>query len=239
MNEIYKLLEKYKIMTLQDIHTMIPGVVLSYDPIKMEASVLPLGRPVIKGQELEPQPIDRCPVCYSNSTTFSIRNPLQKGDLVIIGFSEVSLEKILTTKKPESTMKSPRFNLSDGIVLGTIDGENDTMPEFNSEDLLIINKETGHKIVFKKDGSIDTTVEVITALNATTINAPKAVITCKSVIASEKVQAPLVNGTNDVTFAGISGKAHTHSYNKPEHVAGTANTSAPGSATKESENNGL
>lgn len=228
MNEIYKMLENYRITVLNNIHTMIPGKVLSYDPVKMEASVLPLGRPVIKGQELEPQPIDRCPVCFSNGSTFSIRNPLKAGDLVIIGFSEVSLEKILTTKQPESTMKSPRFNLSDGIVIGTIDGENDTMPEFNSDDLLIINKETGHKIVFKKDGSIDTTVEVITALNATTINAPNAVITCKSVIASEKVEAPLVNGTNDVTFAGISGKSHTHNYNKPEHIAGTDTTSGPG-----------
>lgn len=235
MNEIYKMLEKYRIVTLQSIHTMIPGVIISYNPIKMEASVLPLGRPVIKGKELEPQPIDRCPVCFSNGSTFSIRNPLKKGDLVIIGFSEVSLEKILTTKQPESTMKSPRFNLSDGIIIGTIDGENDTMPDFNTDDLLIINKETGHKIVFKKDGSIDTTVEIITALKATTINAPNAVITCKSVIASEKVQAPLVDGTNDVTFARISGKAHTHSYQQPEHTVGTANTSAPESATKESD----
>lgn len=78
MNEIYKMLEKYRIVTLQSIHTMIPGVIISYNPIKMEASVLPLGRPVIKGKELEPQPIDRCPVCFSNGSTFSIRNPLKK-----------------------------------------------------------------------------------------------------------------------------------------------------------------
>lgn len=229
------LLKKWKIYTFADIHTMIPGKILEFDPVKMEATVLPLAKTILAGKEVNPQPIERCPVCFLNDSTFSIRHPLKKDDLVIIGFSEVSLEKILKSKEPSSVINSKRFNITDGIIIGTIDGENDTMPEVNSEDLLIINKETGHKIVFKKDGSIDTTVEVITALNATTINAPNAVITCKSVIASEKVQAPLVNGTNDVKIAGISGKSHTHSYDKPEHVVGTANTSAP----KESGKNGI
>lgn len=31
--------------------------------------------------------------------------------------------------------------------------------------------------------------------------------------ATVKIEAPLVNGTNDVTFAGISGKGHSHKYN--------------------------
>lgn len=211
-NNFYELLKNYEIVMLSKIHTIIPAVVLKFNPIKMEATVLPLGRPVIAGKEVEPQPITRCPVCFLNDSTFAIRHPLTEGDLVIVGFSEVSLEKILTTKKPESVTKANRFNLSDGIVLGTIDGEYDEMISEHSEDLLIINKKTGHKIIFKADGSIDTTVEIITALNATTINAPKAVITCKSVIASEKVEAPLVNGTDDVTFAGISGKGHSHKY---------------------------
>lgn len=224
-NNFYELLKNYEIVMLNKIHTIIPAVVLKFNPTKMEATVLPLGRPIIAGKEVEPQPITRCPVCFLNDSTFAIRHPLTEGDLVIVGFSEVSLEKILTTKKPESVTKANRFNLSDGIVLGTIDGEYDEMIAEHSEDLLIINKKTGHKIIFKADGSIDTTVEIITALNATTINAPKAVITCKSVIASEKVEAPLVNGTNDVTFAGISGKGHSHKYNPGP--GGPTDTSKP------------
>ncbi|WP_339963930.1 hypothetical protein [Fusobacterium ulcerans] len=51
--------------------------------------------------------------------------------------------------------------MSDGIIIGTIDGEYDNMPSDNAGDLLIINKKTGHKIIFKSDGSIDTTVEII------------------------------------------------------------------------------
>lgn len=228
LNEI---LDNWQAVTLNSIHTTIPGTILSFDPVKMEASVLPLARPVIAGEEVQPQPIDRCPVCFLNDSTFSIRHPLQKGDLVVIGFSEVSLEKILTTKKPESVTKNGKFNMSDGIIIGTIDGEYDNMPSDNAEDLLIINKKTGHKIVFKADGSIDTTVEVITALNATSIKAPNAVIECKTVIATDnitagkKVEAPMINGTTDVTFAGVSGKGHTHSY-RPGDGSPT-NTGAP------------
>ncbi len=222
-----ELLNNWKFIMFNQIHTQLPGVILSFDHVKMEASVLPLARPIINGKEIEPQPIDRCPVCFLNDSTFSVRHPLQKGDLVIIGFSEVSLEKILTTKKPETVTQNGKFNYSDGIIIGTIDGEYDEMISENSSDLLIINKKTGHKIIFKADGSIDTTVEIITALNATTINAPNAVIKCKSVIASEKVEAPLINGTNNVTFAGISGKGHTHKVSKPEHTAGEETSSKP------------
>lgn len=218
------LLKKWKIYTFADIHTMIPGKILEFDAVKMEATVLPLAKTILAGKEVNPQPIERCPVCFLNDSTFSIRHPLKKDDLVIIGFSEVSLEKILKSKEPSSVINSKRFNITDGIIIGTIDGENDTMPKVNSEDLLIINKETGHKIVFKKDGSIDTTVEVITALNATSINAPNATINCKNLNASEDVKA-----------GEISLKEHLHSYDKPEHVVGTANTSAP----KESGKNGI
>lgn len=236
MINITELLDKWKVILLNEIHTKIPGTIISFDPVKMEASVLPLARPVIEGKEVEPQIIERCPVCFLNDSTFAVRHPLQKGDLVIIGFSETSLEKILTSKKPESVTKNGRFNLTDGIVLGTIDGEYDEMPVENSNDLLIINKETGHKIVFKADGSIDTTVEIITALNATSIKAPLATIECKNLIASDsveagknikagvKMEAPTVSGTEDVMIAGKSGKNHKHKYMSGD---GTERDSSP------------
>lgn len=209
-HNLYEVFKNYEVVMLNKIHTLIPAVVLSFDSIKMEASVLPLGRPIIAGKEVEPQPIDRCPVCFLNDSTFAIRHPLKKDDLVVVGFSEVSLEKILTTKKPESTMQGNRFNLSDGIVLGTIDGEYDEMISEHSEDLLIINKKTGHKIIFKSDGSIDTTVEIITAQNLKELKAPNAVITCK-----------------DIIFSGISAVKHIHSVTAPAHAAGQENSSPP------------
>lgn len=209
-SNFYELLKNYKIMMLNEIHTIIPAVVLEFNPVKMECSVLPLARPVVAGKEVEPQPIDRCPVCFLNDSTFSVRHPLVKGDLVVVGFSEVSLEKILTTKQPESVTKGNRFNISDGIVLGTIDGEYDEMIAEHSEDLLIINKKTGHKIIFKSDGSIETTVEIINAQNLKQLNAPNSVITCK-----------------DVIFSGISALKHTHDVSKPEHIVGTETSTPP------------
>lgn len=213
---ILDLLRKFKVYTLSEIHTILPAKILQFDHIKMEATVLPLAKTTIAGTEITPQPITRCPVCFLNDSTFSIRHPLKKGDLVVLGFSEVSLEKILKSKEPSSVINTKRFNLSDAIVLGTIDSENDTMPDFNSEDLLIINKETGHKIIFKKDGSIETTVEIITAPNAVTINAPNATINCKH-----------LNASDDVVAGKISLKEHTHTYKRPEHVTGTEDTSTP------------
>lgn len=36
-----------------------------------------------------------------------------------------------------------------------------------------------------------------------------------------------VTGQTDVSFAGISGKAHTHTVSKPEHISGTETSSTP------------
>ncbi|MEJ6464904.1 hypothetical protein [Fusobacterium ulcerans] len=47
LNEI---LDNWQAVTLNNIHTTIPGTILSFDPVKMEASVLPLARPVIAGE---------------------------------------------------------------------------------------------------------------------------------------------------------------------------------------------
>lgn len=186
---------------MNSIHTLIPGTIQEFDAVKMEASVIPLSKPVISGKEIEPQLIERCPVCFLNDSTFSVRHPLKKGDLVIIGFSEVSLENLLNENVSNSVKNTKKFNITDGIILGTIDSETDEMISEFSDDLLLINKKTGHKVVFKEDGSLFTTVEIISAPNATTISAPNATVSCKKLIASD-----------DVVGGGISLKEHTHSY---------------------------
>lgn len=195
-------MEEYTSIMLNKIHTSIPAKIISFDPEKMEASVQSLARVKVGNVEIEPQEIEKCPVCFLNDSTFAIRHPLKQGDLVWLGFSEVSLENILDTKNPTSVISKNKFDITDAVVVGTIDGTNDRMPSTNANDLLILNKKTGHKIIFKEDGSLETTVEIINAPSCTSLNAPNAVITCKKVIASD-----------DVTGGGISLKNHTHSYN--------------------------
>lgn len=186
--------DTYKTIMLNSIHTFLPGIIISFNGEKMEATVLPLAKTKINGIEIEPQEIERCPVLYPNDSTFSIRHPYQSGDMVLLGFCENSLEKILKTGQPESISTEEKFNITDAIVLGGIDKESDTLPNIDLDGLLLINKKTGHKIVFKSDGSLETTCEVI--------NAPQATITCKKLI-SENVEASV-----DVIGGGISLKNH-------------------------------
>ncbi|MGL5707477.1 MAG: Gp138 family membrane-puncturing spike protein [Aeromonas sp.] len=186
-------MNNYSAIMLNKIHTHLPGKIISFDPEKMEATVQSLARVKIGDVEITPQEIERCPVCYTNGTNFAIRNPLKAGDLVWLGFSEVSLEKILSSKNPESVVTNNKFDLTDAVVVATMDSESDTMPSSNTNDLLILNKLTGDKIVFKEDGSIETTSKQI--------DAPNATINCKKLVA-----------TDDVLAGSISLKNHTHKY---------------------------
>ena len=187
-------LDNYKTIMLDSIHTKAPGIIISFDGVKMEATVLPLTKVKINGIEIDPQEIERCPVMHLNSSTFADRVPYSFGDLVLLGFCENSLEKILKTGEPTSVISDEKFNITDAIVLGGINKESDTLPNTDLDGLLLINKKTGHKIVFKNDGSLETTCEVI--------NAPQATITCKKLI-SENVEASV-----DVIGGGISLKNH-------------------------------
>ena len=187
-------MDSFKTIMLDSIHTFLPGRIISFDGVKMEATVIPLAKVKINGIEIDPQEIEKCPVLYSNDSTFSIRHPYQSGDLILLGFCENSLEKILTTGQPESVVTENKFDITDAIVLGGIDKETDSLPSTDIDGLLLINKNTGHKIVFKSDGSLETTCEVISA--------PQATITCKKLI-SENVEASV-----DVLGGGISLKNH-------------------------------
>lgn len=139
----------------QYIHTNIPARIIDFNHIEMTATVQIIAKLKVRGIEFLPKYIYRVPVGHNRTKIFGERSPLKKDDIVFLSFSEVDLEKILTTGLPESILGDEKFSLNDAVITTCISLKNQKMPENNKDDWCLFNFETGHKIIFKENGEYE------------------------------------------------------------------------------------
>lgn len=103
---------------LKHVHTAIPGVIESYSATKRKASVRPTINIKLEDNTVLKMPvITNVPVVFPSSSAVSITWPLQKGDGVLIIFSEASLENWLSLASGVDETDPRRFALSDAIAI--------------------------------------------------------------------------------------------------------------------------
>jgi Phage protein Gp138 N-terminal domain len=108
---------------LQDMHTCIPGVIVSYDNDTQFAAVQPTVKAVrrIEGQQVvEAWPvINNVPIVHYGSGDYGITVPVTAGDGVVLVFAEQSIDKLLVSNgdKPLDPRDPRRFNHNDAIGL--------------------------------------------------------------------------------------------------------------------------
>ena len=104
---------------LLDIHTSIPGIIQRYDPGNKKADIRPaIKRKFIDDSSLqELNVITDVPVAFPQTNTFLFSYPLQKGDEVLLIFSERSLDKWLKDGKIVNPEDPRKFDLSDAIAV--------------------------------------------------------------------------------------------------------------------------
>jgi len=104
---------------LLDLHTSIPGIVQDYDPIKKTAKVRPALKRRFKDsrEDQELNVLIDVPIGFyqTNSCIFSI--PIQKGDEVLLIFSERSMDNWLKSGGIVTPNESRKFDLSDAVAL--------------------------------------------------------------------------------------------------------------------------
>lgn len=147
---IEKIVENMLDQELDDLHTAAPARIEKYDSIRMVAEVTLM----YKNREMQLSPIIEAPVSLLKAGSFIIRPPYKVGDIVLVVFSERSLDYILQ-EAPQDTKSRARHRLDDAIIVSglKIDSQAD-LPEEHSEDLLIMNTESSSKAVLTKDGDI-------------------------------------------------------------------------------------
>jgi hypothetical protein len=176
---------------LRDVHTMIPGRIVTFDPDKCEASILPFGKfKKPDGSMMDYPQLNEVP-CYimqGSEQTATVVFPIKPGDECIVLFSEQALDTWRTKAASNTDLKFDLSNAS--AIVGMFSKPNPLVKEACADNSLIIEKD-GERVRLKKGETYirDTAGQSITMTPAAiTIQANTAVVN--------------VNGNASVTAGG-------------------------------------
>ena len=133
---------------LCNVHTALPGIVVSYDASENKATIQPaLNKNFSSGAM--PMPIlENVPVQFPNNIKF----PILKDDYVLLIFVERSIDLWLSVGGQVTPTDPRKFDLSDAIAIPGLMPFSDVSGDYNNEDFII--EYQGSKIIIQKDGSI-------------------------------------------------------------------------------------
>lgn len=227
MNE--KIVNSIKKEVYEYIHTSIPAAVVDFNHVEMTATVQLLAKFKIRGIEQIPKAIYKVPVGHSKSSNFAERVPFKKGDIVFLSFSEVSLEKILSTGAAETVLGDSKFDLTDAVIITCISLQNNKLPDTNKDDWCLFNLNTNHKIVFKDNGDVEVLSKKISLhaeesieINTPIINALESTLNIKA-INSKNIITETFDATKSAIIKTIDFIKHIHSGVQ----GGSSNTGGP------------
>ena len=107
---------------LCDVHTAMPGTVVTYDPLTGTANIQPLLLRTFKQGELPfplppiPLPLlNKVPVLFPRTTLAFVAFPLVPGDVGLVIFSERSIDRYKTFGGPQDPQDVRKHDLSDGF----------------------------------------------------------------------------------------------------------------------------
>ena len=102
---------------LKDLHTMMPGIIVSFDPDKQTAVVQPAIKRIFteKGAVNLPVCVD-VPVAFPGGGDFFLTFPVKAGDECILGFSERAIDNWYASGGSQAPAEYRLHDLSDGIA---------------------------------------------------------------------------------------------------------------------------
>ncbi len=102
---------------LKDLHTMMPGIIVSFDPDKQTAVVQPAIKRIFteKGAVNLPVCVD-VPVAFPGGGDFFLTFPVKAGDECILGFSERAIDNWYASGGAQAPAEYRLHDLSDGIA---------------------------------------------------------------------------------------------------------------------------
>lgn len=122
--ELYALLDKFITYKISNVHTAFPCIVKSYDASKRRANLIPCIKRKLKNKitnqyEFTDLPVlVNVPVLYFGTSKGGIHIPLEKGDNVLVIFSECCLDKWKITSGSGIKDEDPRrFSIADAICI--------------------------------------------------------------------------------------------------------------------------
>lgn len=137
-NTLAQAIENTMIALMEGIHTCLPGSIIDYDFKEARASVKPLiQKSYIDGDSMVLPIIRDVPVIFPRTGVSGITFPLNKGDKVLIVFSERSLDNWKGIGDDAVPRDFRKFDLSDAVCIPGLYSFNTRNLAKNNKDLVI------------------------------------------------------------------------------------------------------
>ena len=154
---------------LKELHTCLPGVVISFDTDTQTADIQPTIKRKIGDDVVNLPVLGSVPVRFPKSTDFSISFPLAADDEVLLIFAERSLDTWLTHGGIQNPFDFRKHDLSDAFAIPMGYSQKNLIPSFPTANLEIkVNSGTG-SITITPAGVISITGNASLNLDATEI----------------------------------------------------------------------
>lgn len=116
--EVIQSMEIWHQARMEDVHTMLPGKVQSYNPETRLATVKPsVSFRSLHGDIIDIPPIDSVPVVWPGSSDFSFHGALEAGSGVMLVFSESGIGGWLRGSQDMEADDETRFSLHDAVAV--------------------------------------------------------------------------------------------------------------------------
>lgn len=153
---------------LSNIHTALPGEIISYDYTTQSASIQPLLNKVWSYGDPTPMPIlENVPVIFPRAGGASLTFPVVSGDTCLLLFIERSVDLWKTSGGQVSPDDPRKFNLSDGVAIMGLSPFSETSQATNNEDLLLTYNGSSFRIKASGDVVIETSSTVAIGTSTT------------------------------------------------------------------------
>lgn len=199
---------------IKELHFCLPGIVISFDPSNQRAQIQPsIERVDVSGWSQALPAIIDVPVFFAGGSGFHVETQVSVGDEGVIHFSQRCLDVWKQTGGIAKNTDGRILNLTDAFFTTGFRSNPNIITGFSNDGVKVRNKDGSHYYWLKSDG----TTEITNGSGVITMS-PDGVVTINGVTFStdgkvnspSSVTAPLIDGTDDVSFGGISAKGHRH-----------------------------
>lgn len=140
---------------LKDVHTSLPGVIVSFNKDKQTAQVQPLIKRIFyeKGAVNLPVCVD-VPVHFPKAGGFCITMPVKAGDECFLCFFERAIDNWFANGGVQEPSEYRLHDYSDGYAIVGLSNSRESIVNFNATDVEIRSLDRATRIQMKPDGTI-------------------------------------------------------------------------------------
>jgi len=203
----------------KDLHTVIPGKVVSFNAAKQTAEIQPLIKRVFVNKEKGGGETERVvsipklinvPVMFPRSGGWSITFPVKAGDECLVHFSERSIDAWHKNGGEQTPTDWRMHDYSDAICQLGLSSAVNVIDSFNVDDMEIRNDEGDVKIALKNDKQIELTSPIKVLLSTPEVETTDNLTVGNDLTVGGDADISGESTASDHISDTVSGKTHTH-----------------------------